>query len=207
MNTNALKEICSIYYNRNLLARSRDKARHKYRYLLDVKRFKSYENPAQDKEVQEYKRKIITYNRYIDSYSDSGSYYTNDKVINLTNELNKAEDLLMNRIREIKIFKSKHPISGKWKDVSKSDLNMLILEADALTTKLKIDIMKHTKANAKRLKELNILCAISPKYVCGVVSSLRVLNSNKIIHGTEMKQLHNEYLADLAIETMLSEAI
>lgn len=198
--THALKEICYIYHQRNLLARERDKTRHKYRYLLDIKRFMYYHNPSEDSDVKRARSLIARAQSNISKYRAHDDKINNEWIKVLKDTRLKLDS----RLKTLTELAAKNPIPKKWLKISKSELNLLILEADAATTQSKIDIMKHTKKYANRLKKLGTHCLYSPKYVCGVVRGLTI-NCDTFITESDMKQKHDEYLADLAIEKMLTE--
>lgn len=199
-NKNALLEVCYIYHKRNLLARERDRVRHKYRYLLDIKRFMRYHNPSEDSEVKRSRRLIARATPNIDRNRGRDDVINNDWI----KVLREAELNLNNRLQTLTELAIRNPVPKKWLKISKSELNLRILEAEAATARSKIDIMKHTKKYANRLKKLSETVDYSPQYVCGVVRGL-VRQHGNYITESDIKNMHDEYLAELAIEKMLTE--
>ncbi len=186
--TVVMKELCYIYHQRNMLGRERDSLRHKYRYLQDIKRSMQVRDNFESSDL--YKRTRKTFNLGYNQILDEGHRAT----------------LATTRL----IYLDKNPVPKRFKDTRLSEINMMLLEAEAKVCKIKVKVMKHTKKYEKRIKELAPTPEhFTPRYMCGIVRSLGFYNTEIdewfTITANDMKRYHDECLADRAIDKMLRE--
>lgn len=108
-------------------------------------------------------------------------------------------------------YRLDNPLPKKFKDISLSEMNMLLLESEAKLATIKLKIMKHTKKYDKRVKFLSEKLSTRIQYSCGIVIGIYLGEqsngslSNKRLSQSDLKRHHDEYLANKAIEKMLKE--
>lgn len=185
--TTQMKELCFIYHKRNMLGRERDSLRHKYRYLQDIKRALQVR----------------------DNYESSELYTRTRRSLNVPHGKVQGDGnvaiLAAARIQYLK----DNPITKRFKETSLTQMNMMLLEAEAKVCKIKLKVMQHTKKYEKRIRELApVQEHFGPRYICGLVRSLGFFDKETdewtYVGAKDMERYHNELMANKAIDKMLT---
>lgn len=176
----AIQEIGYIYHLRNIIGHERDRLRHKLRYLQQIKNSMQVRDNF---EASHYYKRL---------HNVAAS-----QIPSLDEAKSKRKEYLKN-----------YPIPKKFKDISLSELNFLILEAERKVLDLKIKTMKHTKKYANRLDFLRKMVRFLPHYSCGIVKRISVAKEETFKNFSyleiyDLKKLHDNFLAEKAIDKML----
>jgi hypothetical protein len=107
------------------------------------------------------------------------------------------------------------PLPRKYKDLSLSQMNLMLLESEAKVALIKAKVMKHTHKYSKRVSFLSKELEASPRYVCGIVRSITFLDLpdqediddvdsfRRTLSSSEIEELHNKYAGNKEVEKML----
>ena len=103
-------------------------------------------------------------------------------------------------------------VPKKYREMTKMDVRVLILEAQSKLCDVKAKIMRHTNKYDKKVKKLIESTQFSPvyrygklKYLCGYVPPGTAYGSAPIIDLDQIKVRHDRFLMDKEMEKMLSE--